>query len=210
MDVLVFVLLLTVYIWLVLPWSAAKPSVNTAFTLAAIALAVISMWWKGVTRKQSGLRLDNLPAALAAYLGCSAAYAGAVLLLYRNSLVVPVLPAATGSSLYYRIGWPLLWAFLQQLCLLSFLFNRLRRILGREVPAILATAGLFAFFHVPNPFLILYTLGGGLLAAFLFRRWPNLPAASLAHALASALVGGFLPREVTGWMRVGPLYWWVK
>lgn len=206
MDVLAFVFLLTGYIWAILPLTGAKPSGNTLFTVAAIALVVVSLWWKGITPKQAGFRVDNLVPALAIYLGSSIAYAGVVLFAYRDSLVAPV----TGGTGITRIGWALLWAFLQQLCLLSFLFNRLRKILGREVPAVLATAGLFAFFHAPNPFLMGYTLGGGLLAASLFRKWPNLPAASLAHALASAMVGSLLPHPVTGWMRVGPLYWWVK
>ncbi len=204
MDVLAFILLITIYIWVVLPLTGASSVWNTVFTLGGISVAVISIWRKRVGRERAGLRWDNLLPALGVYLGSSLLYAGAVLFAYRNSLVSP--PAV--SLPIDRIAWGIVWAFLQQLCLLSFLLNRFRRILERDAPAVLAAAAIFAFFHLPNPFLTLYALGGGLIAASLFLRWPNLPAASLAHALASALVGRYLPREVTHFMRVGPLYWW--
>ena len=103
--------------------------------------------------------------------------------------------------------YPAFKAFLQQLCLLAFLLTRLRDILGRDVLAVVATAGIFAFFHLPNPFLTLYTLGAGLIATSLYLRWPNVLAAALAHAAASAIVDKLLPKAITGGMKVGPGYW---
>jgi membrane protease YdiL (CAAX protease family) len=78
---------------------------------------------------------------------------------------------------------------------------------GRSLLAAVAAAGTFALLHMPNPFLTLYTLGGGLILTVLYLRLPNLLAATLAHALASALAKEVLPSVVTGGMKVGPNYW---
>jgi membrane protease YdiL (CAAX protease family) len=138
------------------------------------------------------------------YVGAALLYAGAVLLWHRDVL----LPG--------ELSWPdpgkvlmlFCWAFLQEICLLAFLFNRLCEMTHSRRAAVLAAAGLFALFHLPNPFLTLYTLGGGIILAHLYARIPNLLAATLAHALASSLVAALLPDPVTGWMKVGPLYLW--
>jgi membrane protease YdiL (CAAX protease family) len=201
-DVLVFVGVVAAYLWVVLPVTAGRPAWTAAFILAAVALAAFCTRKKGITRERAGFRLDNLPAALAAFGAATLLYGGAVLVLCRDSLR----PGADLWPGFDRIAWMLLWAFLQQFCLLSFLLNRLRQILGRDGPSVATVAILFSLLHLPNPFLTLYTLGGALVLGFLFLRWPNLPAATLAHAGASFLAGRLLAPELTGWMRVGPLY----
>ena len=204
-DVLLFIGILVIYIWVVIPGTLGAPFWKTLFTTLAVAVAALSVWRNGTTWQSVGLRLDNLFPALLVYLGLALPYAGLVLFWHRGSI---------GSG---GLEWPgaiwgaaglITWAFAQQFCLLAFLLCRLRQILGRDVAAIVAAAGIFAFFHLPNPFLTLYTLGGGLILAALFVRLPNLWAAALAHAAASALVGGLLPAVITGSMKVGPLYLW--
>ena len=203
LDVLAFAGVITLYIWAVLPATGGDPGWNTAFILLAVAVAVFSVWRWGGTRERIGLRLDNFPRAIVAYLAAALPYAGAFLLWNHGSLVRgegwPDFGGAAGT-----VGW----AFLQQFCLLAFLLTRLRGILGRDFTAAVSAAAIFAFFHLPNPFLTLYSFGGGLIVCLLFLRWPSLPAAALAHAMASALVSGLLPGEITGWMKVGPLYLW--
>ena len=167
-------------------------------------MAAVFLWRNGIRWERTGLRFRGFPADLTLYLGASAAYSGVVLLVFHG--VVVRFPEQDWPGLR-RIPWHLFWAFLQEFCLLSYLLNRLRQILRREALAAVVSAGLFAFFHLPNPFLTLYAFGGGLIIATIFLRRPNLPAATLAHALASALVANLLPAEITGWMRVGPLYW---
>jgi membrane protease YdiL (CAAX protease family) len=204
MDVFAFILIVTVHLWLVLPATGGKSSWDVLFIVGAVSTAAISLWRRGTTRQQMGIKHDGLLKESAIYLGAAGFFAGMVVLCFRGSLE----PMGRGFLDLRRIPWHLTWAFLQQFCLLAFLLNRLREILRQKVLAVSAAAGVFAFFHLPNPFLTLVTLGGGLILACLFLRWPNLIAATLAHAAASALVGSLLPPQITGWMRVGPLYWW--
>ena len=204
MDVVSFIAVVVLYIWVVLPFTNGDPFWNGVFIVAAVAVAVVSFWKRRVSLARLGLRVDNLLPASLAYLLASVSYAGLVLLWHREIL---------GTKAWQwpepdRLFWFLIWAFLQQMCLLAFLLNRLQEIFGGRRVAVLAAVGVFACFHLPNPFLTLYTLGGGLIVAVLFLRLPNLLAAALAHATASALVSGLLPGVVTGRMKVGPLYWW--
>jgi membrane protease YdiL (CAAX protease family) len=201
-DVLGFMGFVAGFLWILLPMVGAGSLWNTAFTLAGVVLALLLALRKGITRQRAGLRSDNLLPAVPAYLGAALLYAGAVLFLFRSSL--RPFPGEWPDPL--RVGGLLLWALFQEFCLLSFMLNRLREILGRDAPAAAAAAALFALLHLPNPFLTLYTFGGGLILALLFLHRPSLPAAALAHAAASFAAGRLLPPEVTGWMRVGPLY----
>jgi hypothetical protein len=202
MDVLVFAAVLLAYIWVVQPLAGGHAAVYGVTLAVLLGIAIGSVWRRQLTREEQGLRLDNLAPALAAYLAATVAYAGAVILLLGDWNGLP-----TGAwPPWSRILQLLLWAFAQQFCLLSFIFMRLRKLLAGDARAVLATAVIFAFFHLPNPFLTLYTLGGGIISASLFRRWPNLVAAAVAHSLATVLVVWLLGMEVTGGMRVGPGY----
>jgi membrane protease YdiL (CAAX protease family) len=202
-DVLSFIAVITAYIWVVPPSTAGKPVWSWLFVVGIVSLAAVSLWRKGVTWSQAGLSFKNLPRDIAIYLGASVSYAGIVLLCCASKIEL----MERDWPDVRRIPWQLTWAFLQQFCLLAFLLNRFRQILRRDAWAAVAAAATFAFFHLPNPFLTLYALGGGLIAAFLFLRRPSLVAATFAHAVASALISNLLPAQITGWMRVGPLYW---
>jgi len=204
-DIILFVALLTLYVWVVLPVTAAKSPWKEVFILAALGVATASTWRSGATARECGIRLDNFPRSAALYGTSALAYSAVTLFWFRERLGRPVEPWWPSPR---GVAWLLLWGLLQQYCLLSFLFRRLRKILRKDLLASLTAAGIFAFFHLPNPFLTLYTLGGGIIATLLFLRWPSLPAAGLAHMVSSLLAGGLLPGDVTGWMRVGPLYGW--
>jgi len=204
-DVVLFIAAMLTYIWVVIPWMGVSPLVNSLFIVGIVSLAAFSLWRKGVPWNKVGLSSRNLSQGTAIYIGAGVSFAGLVLLYYRNSLGL----MTEGWPDPRRVPMYLTWAFLQEFCFLSFLLNRFRQILRRDAAAAVTAAAIFAFFHLPNPFLTLYTLGGGLIATFLFMRWPNLVGATLAHALASGLVSNLLPPVITGWMRVGPLYWWI-
>ncbi len=206
MDLLAFLALVEGTIWIVVPATGASPVWTGIFTLAGVGTAAFFAWRKGIGLKRAGIRLDNLPPAVGLYLGAALLYAGGVLLLCRASLR----PLAAAWPNPASAAPLLLWALFQQFCLTSYLLNRLREILGRDLAAAGAAALLFSLLHLPNPFLTLYTLGGGAIIACLFLRWPSLPAAALAHAVASLAVSGLLPPEITGGMRVGPLYLWMR
>jgi membrane protease YdiL (CAAX protease family) len=204
MDVVCFSGVLILYIWIVQPATGGHPLLEMVFISAALTIAAVSLRRAGAGPKEMGLRVDNILPALVMYLAASILYAGSVVLWNQ------------GSVEEWGVGWPnplgvvesVVWAFLQQFCLLAFILSRLRETFDRKLVAVVGAAGLFAFFHLPNPFLTLYTLGGGLIICTVHLRWPNIPAAALGHATASSLVDGLLPNAVTGSMRVGPSFWW--
>ncbi|HEV8338021.1 MAG TPA: hypothetical protein VGR67_16545, partial [Candidatus Polarisedimenticolia bacterium] len=156
MDALAFILIVTVHLWIVLPATGGKTPWDVLFIVGAVSVAAISLGRRRTTRQQMGIKLDGLLKESAIYLGAAGFFAGVVVLCFRASLE----PMERGFPDLRRIPWHLTWAFLQQFCLLAFLLNRLREILRQKALAVSAAAGIFAFFHLPNPFLTLYTLGG--------------------------------------------------
>ena len=207
MDVVLFTVLVTGYLWLIMPLTHGHSLWDPICILALVCFAVVAVRRQKLTRVEMGLVLRNLPQAASLFLGATLLYAGMVLFYYRDVLVHP---GVDGNVRLGRLVWRIVWALQQEFCLLSFLLVRLRQIFGQSTLAVVISALIFAFFHLPNPFLAAYALGGGLIAASLFLRWPSLPAAILAHVTASALVGNLLPMSVTAGMRVGPLYFWLK
>jgi hypothetical protein len=202
-DVLAFIGALGAYMWIIAPLAAGRSSSWEELLLVAIlAVPVGSLWRRGAGLADLGLRLDNLPLAVPLYLGGALAYTGAVL-----SALEERAPLASLAPLEFRGALGLVgWGFMQEFCLLAFILRRLREVLHAEGLAVIAAAAVFALFHLPNPFLTMFSFGGALVGGVLFLRWPNLLAASVAHAAASLLAGRLLPPSVTGGMRVGPFY----
>jgi hypothetical protein len=201
MDVLAFIGILALYIWFVEPRSEL-PLAGIAI-VAGLCTAAAGLRSHGATWKRSGIRIDNLRPALVAYGIVAAALAGGALLRYHDRVSLP----AMGPHLLVEWITYCFWGLAQQFCLLGFLLVRLREITGRDVSAVLLAASIFAFFHLPNPFLTVYSLVAGLASAGVFLRWPNLFAAAAAHATAARLVIWLLPRDVIGGMAIGPKYW---
>jgi membrane protease YdiL (CAAX protease family) len=124
--------------------------------------------------------------------------------------VAVALGAAAGSlrppqidSLGPRLLLGTAWGVAQQYGLVAIFYRGLLQLLP-ERKARVAAASLFALFHLPNPFLTLFTLGAGWVACTVYRRAPNLWALGLAHAIVSQAVSRSLPQAWTGGMRVGP------
>jgi len=98
------------------------------------------------------------------------------------------------------------WAFVQQFLAQSFIFVRLETVLGGR-RAVLWSAVLFAFAHVPNPVLMAATLIMGLVLTEWFRRYRNLYPLAIVHAILGLTLAVVLPESVTHHMRVG-IAWW--
>ncbi|MFN0107746.1 MAG: type II CAAX prenyl endopeptidase Rce1 family protein [Blastocatellia bacterium] len=106
------------------------------------------------------------------------------------------------------------WAVIQQYVLQAFIYRRMRWMFVREsaLPeererqarrAILATAAIFSLTHLPNLMLMLLTLLGALLWAWVYERAPNLFALGLSHALLSLLLMTGAPAWLLPSMSVG-------
>ncbi|HEX7253106.1 MAG TPA: CPBP family intramembrane glutamic endopeptidase [Thermoanaerobaculia bacterium] len=108
------------------------------------------------------------------------------------------------------IGWRVLgyvpWALAQQVAALCFFFRRLERLLRGGTAAVVVTAVLFAGAHVPNPVLMSATLIAEFLWSLAYRRYRNIYAISLAHAILAVAVTVSVPVVWHHSMRVGSGY----
>ena len=73
----------------------------------------------------------------------------------------------------------------------------------RRTSAVLATAGIFALAHLPNPILTPLTLLWSLAACLIFLRHHNLYPLAMAHAILGICIAITVPGSVSHNMRVG-------
>ena len=186
-------------IWVVQPLGEDRTDLGVR--LAIVALMLLSNFWHGDSRRDMGLRLDNLPASARQALPATAIAAGMVTVI---GLVLA--PAhADYRRLLVNFGYYLPWGFAQQYALQAVVFLRLRDVgLDRRGPPV--AAALFSLIHAPNPGLMAMTFAGGWMWCSIFRRQPNLLVLAVSHALLAVIAQAMLPPEVTGGYRIGPRY----
>jgi membrane protease YdiL (CAAX protease family) len=97
------------------------------------------------------------------------------------------------------------WAVVQQFILQSFFFVRLEAILGGR-RAVLATAALFGAIHIPSPILTVCSLLGGLFFCEMFRRYRNIFALGVVHAMLGLILAASFSDMALHHMRVGEGY----
>ena len=107
------------------------------------------------------------------------------------------------EALWWRIAGYLPWAFAQQFAAQCFFFRRLEMLSGDRHAAVLMTSLLFAGAHLPNPVLVPATLLAEVLWTLAYRRYRNLYAISIAHALLAVAVTVAVPDAWHHHMRVG-------
>jgi len=98
------------------------------------------------------------------------------------------------------------WGFVQQYVLQSFVNRRAQIVWGPGVMSVLLTALVFALLHLPNPWLMLVTMIGGLVWAFVFQRAPNLFALALSHSVMTWVLVSTLPVSALNHLRIGFKY----
>lgn len=183
-------------------WSVGTAQIAWAVALALwVAFAAVR---SGRDRDQLGLGLRGFSASLWV-IPASSAFAFFMMLLgsYAGTLhnLRGVHTPLWHSALY--IAWALVQEFLTQ----SFIFVWLESVLADSRRAVFATAFLFCMAHIPNPVLLVATLPMGLFWAALFRRYRNIYALSVAHAILGLSLSVTIPEAVTHHMRVGIAYW---
>lgn len=183
---------------------AARPLQRYLWMTAVVSLAVmitLEAWCHGPAwRDAMGLRGKNFFASLWAA-GVALAGAGAAIVVAAR---MGTLHTPHGFSDFVRTYWGYaLWTFVQQFLMLGFFLTRLRRVMRSGVAAAVATAGIFALAHVPNPILAPLTLVWGMAACFLFLHYRNLYPLAMAHAVLGITVAITVPGPVVHNMRVG-------
>ena len=185
--------------WIVLPFAGNNILVAAVPIGLAFALMVLSHRARGESAREIGWRLDN--------------FGQAARLLVLPMLIASIVLVGVGLMMQsLRLGkqqilewvvWLPLWGVIQQYVLQGFINRRAQLIYGKGLKSVLLVALLFGVLHLPNPWLSLATLVGGVVWAKVYQRVPNLPALALSHALMSMLLAASLPATALKGLRVG-------
>jgi hypothetical protein len=109
----------------------------------------------------------------------------------------------------FAIGqcWLFLWAMMQQYALQAIINRRAQEIWGKGRISVLAVALVFGVLHLPNLWLSLATLAGGILWAAVYQRYPNLYALALSHGLMTSVLAASISPAALHGLRVGYNYY---
>jgi hypothetical protein len=135
------------------------------------------------TLKELGIRVDNLRGSLretsiATLFGVAVIVA--IFMFYRDTYK----PHYPGRLLAGFAGY-FFWGTVQQFILNSFLYIRLKKLVGNSLLAIVCAAAVFSLIHAPNMGLMFFSGFGGLLCCYLFSRNRNIfPLGIMQGALA--------------------------
>jgi membrane protease YdiL (CAAX protease family) len=105
-----------------------------------------------------------------------------------------------------RFAEYLVWAFLQQVGLQTFLTRRMQQVFRHPAAVAFASSVLFALIHLPNPLLMGFTLVGGMFWCLSFQKAPNLYALALSHAWLAVTALVCVPPAWMHQLRIGPDY----
>lgn len=195
-------------------WDVAYQVLDTAFALALVGLVVHLLWEPGSNAlRRIGLDLtrpgpDLLRAVmLVAVVGVPglALYAGG-----RLAGLTVAVQAAPLDRAWYAVPLLLLAAvragLSEEVVLLGYLFDRLRRLGWGWWPVILATAGLRATYHAYQGFgPMLGNFAMGIVFGWAYRRWGRVMPFVLAHALIDTVAFVGYPLAAAAWPAVfGP------
>ena len=186
-------LLIVVVLWAPRPWQ------RFVYWLPVLWIAGAT-WLSAPSPAMLGLRAVNLLrsvwiAAVAAFLSALTVVSA----MHRQTLHAPASPLLFAKS---YIGYAI-WAFVQQFLMTDFFLLRFLRLLPRPPYAVVASAGIFALAHLPNPVLTPLTMLWGLVGCCHFLRYRNLYPLALSHAILGITVAVCVPGFVTHNMRVG-------
>ena len=110
------------------------------------------------------------------------------------------------ATFLWRFGRYALWAGLQQVLALLYLFPRFEKIFGSGKIAALATALAFTAVHFPNPILMLATLIGGAVLTVVYNQYRSIYWPIIVHAVIGFAITFSLPMKLHHGMRVGLTY----
>jgi membrane protease YdiL (CAAX protease family) len=161
-----------------------------------------SFFVHGDTASELGIRIDNLSRsfkeASIATLFC-AALTVSIFMLYRESYSHRDPGRIFTGSLKY-----LIWGIAQQFGLNSFLYLRLKKVIGNNDAAIICAVTIFSLIHMPNTVLMVFAAVGGLVFCYLFSRNRNIFSLGVMHGIVGMLALVLLMPGIMKNYTVGP------
>jgi membrane protease YdiL (CAAX protease family) len=185
---------------------AGKAVVAIPISLAFV-LMIGSHLLRGESLRDLGFRLDNVFQALKLLLL-------PMLIIAIASLLIGFALGAKPNFLRWhperwlvaQIGLGFAWGFVQQYVLQSFVNRRAQVIWGPGPMSILLTGLTFSLLHLPNPWLMVVTLIGGVIWAAVYQRAPNLFALAISHSVMTWVLVSTLPVSALNHLRIGFKY----
>jgi membrane protease YdiL (CAAX protease family) len=193
-------ILLLSYIWI---WRRSFPGAATLFAVVLLATLTLGHVLRRESLRDVGFRLDTFARASTLLAPVVAVVIASAVLIGHLSGSTRFPPASTAMP---GVAKAVVFGLAQQYLLLGFFYRRLEEALPKPA-SFLSAAAVFALFHLPNPFLTAVTFFAGLIAAWVYRRAPNLWVNGVIHGLTSYCLYFSLSPELTGGLRVGPGYW---
>ena len=181
------------YIWrlrVVYPWS----------WVWVVALILFSHACRGERPAAIGCRTQEFAACLRRYGPLLIAIVG---IFFAAAVEWGTLRPMTTGGIALALGLYLPWGFFQQYLLNGYLLNRLQTVLSPWKASSMA-AVLFSLVHLPNWFLMIATLTGGLAASLVYRRHRNLYFLGVAHAILGVTIFVATPDSMIHHLRIGP------
>jgi membrane protease YdiL (CAAX protease family) len=136
-------------------------------------------------------------------------------LLWSIALTVPLVaalwyighamgPAPSRRAPLLDFLYVIVWGGAQQFVLQTVILRESKAVLRRG--AVLLAATIFAAVHLPNPFLFIVTLTGGLAWCWIYSRAPNILPLALSHAAATVVILLSFDPRITAGLRTGWRY----
>jgi len=173
----------------------------------AFVLMIGSHRLRGESLRDLGFRFDNFFRALKLLLLPMLIVAIASLLIGLASGARPNFMRWHAERwLVVQLTLGVLWGFGQQYVLQAFVNRRAQIIWGAGTTSVILTALTFAVLHLPNPWVMVITLIGGLVWAAVYQRAPNLFALALSHSVMTWLLVSTLPQSALNHLRIGLKY----
>lgn len=173
----------------------------------AFVLMIASHRLRGESLRDLGFRFDNFFRALKLLLL-------PMLIVAIASLLIGLAAGARPNFMRWhaerwlavQLALGVLWGFVQQYVLQAFVNRRAQIIWGAGTTSVILTALTFAVLHLPNPWLMVITLFGGLVWAAVYQRAPNLFALALSHSVMTWVLVSTLPQSAFNHLRIGLKY----
>lgn len=195
---------------LIAVWAVLALATTRWLLMVPVALAfsfiILSHRIHGETARELGWRTDNFLEALRllALPMLAAALVMALIGWFLGSLRV-AMPEKRVALLWLPLAGAA-WGLTQQYVLQAFFNRRAQTVWGRGWTSILVVAFIFALIHLPNWWLALATLAGGVIWAAVYQRAPNLLALGLSHGVMTWVLISTVPQSALGSLRVGFKY----